>query len=139
MDQYPSISPNILKNSSMNCSMTGLWIYLIILHVRKAFEDASCSKYGFICNSYSEFWICLDIARYATIMPQYALIPLSMPEHGWILLKSLNMSENVWINCSDSQHASSLHVFHMVLNMCQSLNMPKFWICCDIVIITLLL
>ena len=93
MDQYPSISPNILKNSSMNCSMTGLWIYLIILHVRKAFEDASCSKYGFICNSYSEFWICLDIARYATIMPQYALIPLSMPEHGWILL---NVPKYVW-------------------------------------------
>ena len=31
-------------------------------------------------------------------MPQYALMPLNVPEHGWILL---NVPEYAWINSSD--------------------------------------
>ena len=48
--EYASISLNILENASINCSMPGLWICLIILHVRQAFEDASGSKYARILN-----------------------------------------------------------------------------------------
>ena len=54
-----------------------------------------------------EFWICLFMAPYALIMPQYALMCFHMPEHDWILL---NGPEYVWINCSYSA---------MVLNMLQ--------------------
>ena len=54
-----------------------------------------------------EFWLCLFMAPYTLIMPQYALMCLHMPEHDWILL---NDPEYVWINCSYSA---------MVLNMLQ--------------------
>ena len=39
-----------------------------------------------ICEGYTEFWIYLIMAPYSSIMPEYALISISMPEHGWILL-----------------------------------------------------
>ena len=54
-----------------------------------------------------EFWLCLFVAPYTLIMPQYALMCLHMPEHDWILL---NDPEYIWINCSYSA---------MVLNMLQ--------------------
>ena len=40
-------------------------------------------------------------------MSEYALMPLNMPEHGWILL---NAPEYAWINCFD---------YARVLNMLQ--------------------
>ena len=102
-------------------TMPGLWICLIILHVRQAFENVSGSKgaRGSMCKGYTELWICLYKARYATIMPEYALTALNMPEeHGWILL---NVPEYVWINCSD---------YDRVLNVPHHLRyLAGFWIC----------
>ena len=33
-----------------------------------------------ICNGYAEFWTCLIMASFASIMPQYALMFLNMPD-----------------------------------------------------------
>ena len=57
---------------------------MIILHVQETFEDASGSKYArnlnMACKGYTEFWIRPNVAPYASIMPEYALMPVSMPE-----------------------------------------------------------
>ena len=62
---------------------------MIILQVRQAFEDASGSKEARVLNiarlykGYVEFRLCLFMAPYASIMPEYALtMSLNMPEHG---------------------------------------------------------
>ena len=71
-----------------------------------------------ICKGYPEFRICLIMASYASIMPEYVWIclnPLNMPGHGYFWM-SLNMPECLWIclmNCS---------------------TVPEFSICHDIVI-----
>ena len=49
-----------------------------------------------ICEGYAEFGICLIMATYASIMPEYASVSLNMAEY-WCM--SLNMPENAWINC----------------------------------------
>ena len=88
-------------------NMPGLWICMLILYVRQAFEDASSSNkpgfwiwHGCICKGYAEFRICLIMAPCISIMPEYALMFLNIPEYDWILM-SLNMSEHSWLNCSD--------------------------------------
>ena len=104
--------------------MPGLWICLIITHVRYAFEDASGSKCVRVLNmARLEFWSCLKLAQYATIMPEYTLICLNVPqyarahlnidlnkaEYSWM---SLNISENPWINCSN--YAGVLYMPHFL-------------------------
>ena len=97
---------------------------------------------GFIWKGYTKFWICLNMAQYASIMSEYALMSLIMPENGWILLdvtkyawKCLN--KLFWL-CQGSQYTLSSQIFDRALYMPQALNMPGFWIFGDIVIITLL-
>ena len=51
-----------------------------------------------ISKGYLEFQICLILAPYASIMPEYASLCLDMAEYCWI---SLNIHENAWINLSD--------------------------------------
>ena len=41
-------------------------------------------------------------------MPKYALMSLSVPEHGWILV---NVPEDAWINCSDYARVLSMPRF----------------------------
>ena len=43
--------------------------------------------HGCIRKGYTVFRIGLITALYASIIPEYALMSLNMPEHGWILLK----------------------------------------------------
>ena len=76
-------------------------------------------------------------------MPCYALVSLNVTEHDWVLL---NVPKDTWkcLNklfwlCQGSHYASSSWIFEKVSNMLQKLNVPEFWICCDIIIITLLL
>ena len=131
----------------------GRWICLIILHVWEALEYASGSKYARILNmallymqglygvlNFPEYgsiclnnaWICLD-------MPWCPSIWLTMAEYWWMLL---NMLENALANCSDYPRVLNRPhhlIFHRVLNMPYVLNMPRFWICRNIVTITLLL
>ena len=97
---------------------------------------------GFIWKGCTKFWICLNMAQYASIMSEYALMSLIMPENGWILLdvtkyawKCLN--KLFWL-CQGSQYTLSSQIFDRALYMPQALNMPGFWIFGDIVIITLL-
>ena len=52
-------------------------------------------SHGCICKGYADFQICLIMAPYASVMPQYALMSLNMPEH-------------VWINCSDYARGLSM-------------------------------
>ena len=50
-------------------------------------------RYGYVWKGYTEFEICLVMAPYASIMPEYALISLNMPGNGWIV----NIAEYPWI------------------------------------------
>ena len=73
--------------------------------------------HSFLCKGYAEVRVCLIMAPYTSVIPEFASIFLDVPqmrEHGWIIL-SQNMPENALINCSD---------------------MPAFSICCDIVTLT---
>ena len=64
-------------------------------------------------KAYAGFQICLIMAPYASIMseyPQYVLISLNMPEHGWILQKVPEyawkcLNKLFWL-CQGSQYAT---------------------------------
>ena len=111
MHQYPWISLSFLKNAWINCSDYAWALkYLIIFHVRHVFEDVSGSKYVTIIPEYVS--VCLNDPQYArTCMNN----DLSMAEY---CLMSLNMFENIWVNCSD---------YSRVLNM--SHHLRYFSIC----------
>ena len=79
--------------------MLRLWIFMIILRLQQAFEDISGSNksgfwrwHGCICYGCGSI-----MASYASIMPEYASLCLSMAEHCWM---SLSMPENACIYCS---------------------------------------
>ena len=87
--------------------MPGLWIYLIILRVPQAFEDAWGSKCARVLNMMRLYMQglhrILNITEYASMyqhlnLPRYALKTLNVAEYFW---KSLKMPGNVWINCSE--------------------------------------
>ena len=79
VDWYASISLNIPK-SSWKClnnvlTMSGLWLFLIVLHVWQALKMSRLLNvsefwiwHGCICKGYIEFWICLNMAQYASIL-----------------------------------------------------------------------
>ena len=133
--------------------MPGLWICLIILNVQQAFEDVLGSKrvrvlkwHGCICKGYIDLWICLNVAQCALIMAEYTSICLNVPQYTW---PWMNIAEYPWICpkmlnklfwlCQRSHYAPSSYIFDRVSHLLQVLNIPEFWICRDIVIITLLL
>ena len=98
------------------------WLSYIFDRLLKMYQVLNVAGFwiwhGCICRGYTQFWICLNIAQYASIMSEYAsimpgytLMSLNMPEHGWILL---NVPEFAWkwLNklfwlCQGSQHALS--------------------------------
>ena len=69
-------------------------------------------RHGCVSKGYTESWICLYIAQYASIMPeclnmlQCLLICTNIAEYYWM---SLNMPENFWINCSDCVRVLNMH------------------------------
>ena len=79
--EYPWISLKML-----GFWLLGLWICMIILHVRHTFEDARVS-------------ICLIMAPYASIMPEHGWILLNVPEYAWKCVNKLS-----WL-CQGSQYA----------------------------------
>ena len=48
---------------------------------------------GCIRKVYTEFWICIFMAPYASIMPEYSWICLNVHQYAWILL---NIAECFW-------------------------------------------
>ena len=105
--------------------------------------------HGCVCKGYTEFWICLNMPQYVSIMPEYDLIYLNVPQDVMILMsgliflnvptyswKYLNKQLCLW---QGSQYTSLSYIFDRVLNMPQALNMSGFWICCYLVLIALLL
>ena len=85
---WSSDMPDRLLKMPRVLNRPGLWIW-----------------HGFICMDYAEFRIRLNMAPYVSIMPnmpEYALMPPSKLEHGWIMLMAwecpLDIPENVWIN-----------------------------------------
>ena len=86
MDQYHRAPQNILENAWINCSMSGRWICLIILHVcskcprvlnmARLYEYARVTPWRYntkhyslasYLHGYTLFWICLGIAQYPSI------------------------------------------------------------------------
>ena len=94
-------------------------------------------EYGWICislnilkhpwkcsratQSFENVWLWLHMPQYCLNMPRNALIPLSIPEHGWILL---NVHEYDWLNRSDYAR-----VF----------NMPRYSYNNNIIIVTVII
>ena len=121
MAEYAWVSLNILENAWINCSMPGLWIRLIILHVWQAFEDVSGYKCARVLNmtrlyiykGYTEFWISLNMPQKCLNMPQFALMSLNVPAQDWILL---NVPENAWIKISWLSKNVGNHVWSSTKN-----------------------
>ena len=95
---------------------------------------------GCICKDYTEFWICLSMAQYATTMLEYASVCLNAPQYAWTSLNNnLNMtefcwmprimSENVWINSFDYARFSICLIILDILQGSEVLNMPEVLIC----------
>ena len=94
MHQHPWISLNIsLKVLEQNVlTLPGLWICLITLHVRQAFEDGSGSK---MCQSSDMAWLYVQRLRRVLNMSEYGSIYLNT---AWIclnILASLNIFQHV--------------------------------------------
>ena len=123
-------------------TMPGLWIYLVILHTpgHVTYSVLNMSEFWIwhrcICKGYTQFWICLRMIEYASIMPEYAIMSLTMREYDLILQ---NVPEYAWKWLNEMPQYASSSVIWQVLNMPQALNMPGFWVCCNNVITTLLL
>ena len=49
---------------------------------------------GCICKGYTEFRICLIMAPYTSIMPEYSSIYLNDPQYPWTWL---NIAERLWL------------------------------------------
>ena len=100
---------------------------------------------GCLCKGYTEFWICLEYGltclnnentsgMNTPYIPQYAWPWLNIAGCPW----DIRISPNKLF-----RHARVLNMPHLIyltgfLKMPQKLNIPEFWICHDIVIITLL-
>ena len=85
-------------------------------------------------------WSVLQNEKYLN-MCQYAVMSLNMDDQGWILLKVPEyawkcLNKLFWLG-QGSQYASSSYILNRILRMPQVLYMPGFWICCDLVIMTL--
>ena len=96
MYQYPWISPNILENAWINC-----WLCQGSEYARSSDMFDKLLKVAWVLNKpkgCAEFQICLIMAPYTSIMPEYALMFLNMFEHDWILLTA---PEYAWKNCPD--------------------------------------
>ena len=70
--------------------MPGIWIELMILQVWQVKKMAQvlnkpefCILHGCMYKCYTEIQICLIIAPYSRIIPEYALISLNKPER-WL-------------------------------------------------------
>ena len=82
--QYPWICLNILEYVWINCSISGLWICLVILHVWQAFKDTLCYKCARVLNIAQLYM--QGLQRVAN-MPEYSSIPLN---NAWISLNPIH-------------------------------------------------
>ena len=129
MHQHLWISLNILEKTIL--TMSGLWnssssyMFNRLLKMPQILNvPGFWIWYGCVSKGYTEFWICLNMAQYASIMPeclnmlQCPSICTNMAEYCWM---SLNMPGNFWINCSD---------YVRVLNMPHHIRcLTKFLMC----------
>ena len=106
--------------------MPGLWICMIIWHGWQAFEDALGSKSARVLNmarlymqGLRKFRICLFMAPYLSLMPEYASIYLNVSQYTWTWL---NIAECPWI--------------YLITPKKIALTIPGFSICRDIVLAT---
>ena len=95
MHQIPWISVNILENAPINCFdyvrvlnipdhltyLKGFWWMPQALNVSEFWIWHSC-----LCKGYTEFWICLSMAQYASIIQGYGSICLNVPQYTWTWL-----------------------------------------------------
>ena len=102
MYQYTWICLNILENAWINCSdyARALYMHDHLTCSTGFFMSQALNKPGFgiwhgcICKGYTEFRICLIMAPYNSIMPEYAWICLNIPQYAWTWL---NIAECPWI------------------------------------------
>ena len=116
LHQYPWISLNILENAWTNCSDYVHRNYFS--RVLNMTDHLACSTllkmpcvlnvsgfwiwHGCICKGYAEFWILLNIAQYASIMPGYVAVCFNVPQCAWInsskYVRVLNMRHHLhWL------------------------------------------
>ena len=77
--------------------------------------------HGCICKGYTEFWLCLNIAQYVSLIHEYVSVYLNVPQYVWTWLNiSEYMPKNARINFSD---------YAKVLNLPHHLRyLTGFWI-----------
>ena len=72
-------------------------------------------RHGCICNGYTEFWLSLNMVRYASIMPEHDLMSVNIPDHWfWICLIILYICQDF-----DFEYVSGIEYANI-------LNIPYF-------------
>ena len=131
--EYAPISLHIPKYPWKSCSdyagaldMPNHLTCLIDWHGSKCRALYGMAVYARFMRSSGYAWIWLNMPQIESIMPNYDLMSLNIPDHCWILLSATTYA---W-KCLNK-------LFYVrVLNMSQHLTyLARFWICCDIVII----
>ena len=137
--EYPCISLKMQEETVL--TMPDLWICLINLLFWQAFEDSSGSKCARVLNiallHMREWHWVLNISEYGSICLNVSIGP-NAPQYAWTWL-IIAECPCFCLKMQGSQYASSSYIVDRVLNILKALNMPEFWICRDIVLITLLL
>ena len=80
-------------------------------------------RHGCIRNDYTEFWIYLNMTQYTSIMPEYALMSLSMPEHDRILLI---VPEYTW-QCLNKMFWTARFLICFILDIWQGVNYARVY------------
>ena len=63
------------------CQDLNMSVLRVFINFRK-YDRVLDIWHGCICKGYAEFCICLIIASYASIMPEYASICLNVPQYA---------------------------------------------------------
>ena len=92
MHQFPWISLNILENTWIMFWQCQGSEYVWSSYILDMSWVLNVSEFwtwcGSTCKGYTDIWICLNIAHYASVMPEYACAYLNVPKHAWTWLNS---------------------------------------------------
>ena len=115
MYQYPWISPNILENAWINC-----WLCQGSEYARSSDMFDKLLKIAWVLNKpkgCAEFQICLIIAPYTSIMPEYALMFLNMLNMTEYCGQPLNMPEKTVLTMSEFSTCHDAVIITLLLQM----------------------
>ena len=119
VSEYASIYLNVPKylQKKLNKGSGHAWSSNMLNRLLKMVQVLNVSGFWIwwscIYKGCSTFWICLNIAQYASVMLEYASICHNVPWHAWAWLviaecpPCLTMPNKLFWLCQGSQYASS--------------------------------